>query len=65
MLVFAYKDISSRLGKMQNFFAKAAGSTNFIVSNYSVNSSKFYVVIHGEQHGLSERHNALPSHFSK
>lgn len=60
MLVFTYTDSRSRRGKMQNCFAKAAASTNFKVSNYSVNSPKFHVIIHGEPNGLFERQDALP-----
>lgn len=48
---------------MQKFFATAAASRNFIVSNYSVNSSQFYVVIPGEQNSLSGTQDALPWHF--
>lgn len=63
MLVFTYRNIRSRLRKMQKFFATAAASRNFIVSNYSVNSSQFYVVIPGEQNSLSGTQDALPWHF--
>lgn len=65
MLSFTYKNIRSRLRKMQDifFFAKAAARRNFIVSNYSVNSSQFYVVIPGQQNGLSGMQDALPWHF--
>lgn len=48
---------------MQKTFATAAACRNFIVSNYSVNSSQFYGVIPGEQKGLSGMQYALPWHF--
>lgn len=48
---------------MHNFFATSAASRNFIVSNYSVNSSQFFVVIPGEQNSLSGMQDALPWHF--
>lgn len=48
---------------MQKFLATAAACRNFIVANYSVNSSQFYVVIPGEQNGLSGVQDVLPWHF--
>lgn len=66
MLPFTYKNIRSRLRKRQKgkkVFATAADSRNVIVSNYSMNSSQFYVVIPGEKNNLSGTQDALPGHF--
>lgn len=63
MLPFTYENIRSRLGKMQNFFGTAADCRNFIVSNYSANSSQFYVVIPGDKNSLSGTQDVLPRHF--